>query len=688
MSSLPTTAGGVAAPLRPALAWSRVLAHRLALPLLYVSAAGYHAAWSLGHRTPLVFDDELLYSKLSQSIAAGHGLSIWGRHYFFPALLAPLVQAPVWLVGSDGAAYLLARVENALLMTSAVFPAYWLASRLVRREWALLTAASAVALPALGYHDALMAEALAYPLFLWAAAAIVRAVADGGRVRWLVPLICVLAAGARLQLVLLVGAYAVAAAIAGRPRRAHVLPLAAVVVPGLAVLALRGTGALGQYDGVLHLGLTPGDVVHFALLVALLLPFSLGLAVAPGAVLGLLGRPRDRAEAAFLAVALVSLAGFLAQAGLLAAGEAQRPLERYAFYVAPLLVLAFFLYVERGAPRRTLYVALALGGGLAVSRLPLGELAPPGSLYFDAPSATVFATIEGRLGITGGTLAIELASLGVGVAVALLGARRATATATLAIVLSGLGGVAYYRADHSTTRWVVEKFAAGQLDWLDRSRIGSATYLALPQSELIPDGTVEAWSRKLDRVVQMTDSPDGVLPIGAGSVSRRGRLLVDGRPSPAGRYVVGSFFSRAGIDGELLGRSGWLTALRLPRGARVRWLESGIQTDGTSLPFLVYRVWPDGSPHKGSFALRLSLAGTWPAKHVDVWADGGPHRTLTLRPGKSIRLAVPAPAARIPTLHLAVTVAGQSADSFTRRGVRVERITWSRRAPRTRRTRR
>ena len=91
MSAVPTTAAQNAAR---SLTLSRTLARRLALPLLFVVAASYHAWQSTGHLTPMIFDDELLYGKLSQSIAAGHGLSIRGEPFFFPAPLAPLVQSP------------------------------------------------------------------------------------------------------------------------------------------------------------------------------------------------------------------------------------------------------------------------------------------------------------------------------------------------------------------------------------------------------------------------------------------------------------------------------------------------------------------------------------------------------------------------------------------------------------------
>jgi hypothetical protein len=167
VSAVPTTAARNAA--KP-FTVSRVLARRLALPALFVVAATYHALQSLGHATPTVFNDELLYGKLSQSIAAGHWFSIRGEHVFFPAILAPLVQSPAWLLGSTMDAYTAAKLINAALMSAAVFPAYWLAVRVVRQSFALLTAAAAVATPALFYHGYLMSEALAYPVFLGAVA--------------------------------------------------------------------------------------------------------------------------------------------------------------------------------------------------------------------------------------------------------------------------------------------------------------------------------------------------------------------------------------------------------------------------------------------------------------------------------------------------------------------------------------
>src|SRR5438552_16953718 len=214
MSAVPTTAAQTAADV---VAFPRALTRRLALPFLFSVATAYHFLQSRGHATPTVFNDELLYAKLSQGIAAGHGLAIRGEHFFFPAPLAPLVQAPAWLLNPMTDAYAAAKLLNAVVMSAVVFPAYWLARSVVRPSFALLTAAAAVATPAMVYHGYLMSEALAYPVFLTVVAILAGAVAAPSR--WtplVVPAACVVAVATRVQFLVLALAYLAAVALCGR----------------------------------------------------------------------------------------------------------------------------------------------------------------------------------------------------------------------------------------------------------------------------------------------------------------------------------------------------------------------------------------------------------------------------------------------------------------------------------------
>jgi hypothetical protein len=675
VSTVSTTAARLSLPALPSLALSRPLTRRLALTGIFLIAFGYQALQSIGHRTPLVFDDELLYTKLSQSIAEGHGLSIWGHSYFFPAPLAPLVQAPVWLLGSGGSAYFGARLLNAALMAAAVVPAYLIARRLVRTEWAVLTGLAAVALPSLGYHDTLMAEPLAYLVFLATVAAMLSAVIDESRwARAAVPVLCLLAIATRLQLVVLPFAYVVAVAVCARRRRAHLVPILALVVPAVGLGAVRGAHSLGQYNGVFHLSLTPGGVAHWGMLIGTLLPFSIGLAVLPGSLLGLFARPRNQAEKAFATLTLVLSGTMLLEAATIAAGEAQRPMERYVFYVAPLWVLAFFLYAERGAPRRLLYATIALAGGLAAVRLPFDHLLPPGSLAVDTPTASAFGHLEYVAGVPTAMLAVELGALATGILVAALPLRRngaVAAVAGLSIALSTVVGVGYYRADHLYTKWVVDKLALPQLEFVDRK----ATYLSLPVGESaptgqsLPDGTVQIWNRNIVRVAHLGFS-HGHLPSELAAISRDGRLLIGGRPNEAGVFVIGNYGSRLGLEGTVLRRENWLTELRAPAGAHVRWYAFGLTRRGVTEPTLRYQAWPADSTRPGRFVLRADLPPGMEAMRVRATSSGGAETTVIVRRGAAVTISLPAPAGNHVSLLVRVSPANAK-ESMFRPGVRV-----------------
>src|SRR2546423_8169487 len=155
-----------AVPVQPAVeavVLPRALVRRLALPLVFVGATLYHFLQSRVHATPTIFNDELLYAKLSQSLAAGHGLAIRGEHFFFPSPLASLVQAPVWLLSSMTDAYAAAKLLNAAVMSAAVFPAYWLAGIAMRPSFALLTAVARLPDTAVGRPTPLWARAVPAP---------------------------------------------------------------------------------------------------------------------------------------------------------------------------------------------------------------------------------------------------------------------------------------------------------------------------------------------------------------------------------------------------------------------------------------------------------------------------------------------------------------------------------------------
>src|SRR5439155_25864156 len=249
----------------------------------------------------------------------------------FPAPLAVLLQAPAWFVHSTPTAYAIAKALNVATMCAAVFPAYWLARRLVRPSYALLAAVGAVAGPVLLYAPYLMSEALAYPVFLLAAATIVRAVERPSRsMEAAVVAVCLAAVLTRVQFVVVPVAYLVAVA-AVRGLRRHALSLGALLALGAVPLV----AGLGTYTGAASLHYDPLAVLRWSALTGALLPFVAGWLVVPGAVVGvalLIVRPRSRAERGFAAFATTATLLVLLEVGLVGAGDAARPMERYAIY--------------------------------------------------------------------------------------------------------------------------------------------------------------------------------------------------------------------------------------------------------------------------------------------------------------------------------------------------------------------
>ena len=85
--------------------------------------------------------DEIVYSELARGIASGEGLSIRGH----PAglgygLVYPVLISPAYLLDSLPAAYAAVKAINAVLISLAAVPAYFLARRVLTPGYALVAA--------------------------------------------------------------------------------------------------------------------------------------------------------------------------------------------------------------------------------------------------------------------------------------------------------------------------------------------------------------------------------------------------------------------------------------------------------------------------------------------------------------------------------------------------------------------
>lgn len=644
--------------LEPALEASTARSRRWlpALAALFCVATVYHWLQSRGHVTPAIFTDELMFSELARSVADGDGLTIRGREFLFPGIVPVLLQAPAWLLGG-ASGYALAKTVNAVLMCLAVFPAWWLARQLVRPAYAFGVAVATVAGGGMLYHSYLTSEAVAYPIFLLALAVCVRAIAEPSH-RWEVAavLVLTLAVLTRAQFAALPIAFVVAVLLVGRPLRRHVVALASLGALAAAV-AVPGVSGLGFYAGVGELDYSIGETLRWAGQTAGLLPFAAGMLVVPGAILGLgyaVARPRSRAEAGFGATALLLLVALPLQAGLIASGEASTPLERYAFYAVPLLFASFFLYVERGAPRRMLYAGVALAfGGLALL-MPFSSLALD-PFSFGSPTLSAVADLGRRLALgdaaalfaTGGLLAALLAA-----AVPLR--RWATPVAALSILLAFAVGASAYSGDRRMTRQALEASAPGHPDWLDRLGLPDADVLVLPGGSLHLGWMLESWNRNVGRTLHLGDVHVDPLPHTQVGLAADGSVTgVGGAPIRSRHLVVNEVASQIDLDGERLASPApGLTLYRLDGALRLNSYAEGLYWDGWGRAALIYRAWPTGVA-AGWYRVRLELPKGWVPRGVTFEA-GSFRSRAELRPQEPLELRIPVSGRPIPALAIRI----------------------------------
>jgi hypothetical protein len=619
----------------------------LPIVALYVAAVAYHSLQSLGHRTPAVFTDELLFAKLAQSLAAGDWFTLRGEPFFYPAPVAVVLQAPAWLLADARSAYEVAKVLNAAVMATAVFPVYWLAGQLTGRTAALVAAAATVAAPGLLYHSYLMTDAAGYPAFLLTLAVMTRALARPSR-WWEVAVVgaSLLAVLTRTQFLVLPLAYLAAVGLVGRMTREGVLAsfrrhrLSCVTLASLgALIVVTGGAVLGQYGGATRLDYPLGDVAHWTALSAGMLPFSTGWLVAPGAVLGigvLLWRPRTRAEAAFAALVAFVVPLLVVEAALIATGDAQRVMERYLVCLVPVAFVAFLAYVERGAPARVLYAGLALGLGLVALTYPFATEADY-LFSFDSPTMSAFGELARRL-TEGDAAGIFAAAALVGSIVLAVVAPRGRAGVLIAgagvVVLATLGATAY-AADRAMTERTRDAFAASPPNWLDDRGGGRADYLVLAGAQAHAGWNLETWNRDFGLPIRFGEAePDGYRSLVA-HAAVDGRLDVD----PTRMLVVNDFGSRIELAGRVVARPRpGLSVWELDRPARVRWLVEGLYHDGWASALTRYRVW--GRAGGGVYRARLSLPAGRAPRTISLSA-GSATRTVALRGGESVRVALP-----------------------------------------------
>lgn len=412
--------------------------------LLWGGVSAWLALWYSGRiQDWSVMTDELLYAKLATSIAETHSplptvhdasISVFNQLY-------PLLLAPLYGTLSPPDAFRAAHVQNAVVMASAVFPAYLLGRQVLSRAWSFAVAVLTVLVPWMVLTGFLMTEVVAYPAFLWAILGLQLAIAAPSPRRDLLAVAALgLAVLARTQFAAL--AVVLPLAILGHelglaltapgatPIRRRFLDgarqtvlrhrlLAVVYGLGLVAAAIvaivdSAGSLLGVYAVTVEEGsLLPSSVWSSA--VRHLDAVAIGCGLAPlvlggGWMLATVVHPRSQREHALAVLSLVTVVTLTLEAssfGVRFGTDVVR--DRYLFYVVPLLLVGAAAALV--APRRR---SVAIGAALvtiffAATAAQLPFTTYPG-VWVDSPASVLNELLIEQSG-----------GLGTGTFVALLG---------------------------------------------------------------------------------------------------------------------------------------------------------------------------------------------------------------------------------------------------------------------------
>jgi hypothetical protein len=450
----------------------------IALPFVVAAAFALRVALDRTATLPRVFGDELVYSGIAKSLAAGDGLELRGSPVglgYGPVY--PLVLSPIYRFAADGAsAFWGVQTLNALLMASTAVPAYYLARRVVSNGWSLVVAALSVAVPAMAYTPLVMTEALFYPGFVTVCLLMVLTLERPSHARQALFVASIAAlAAVRVQALVFVPALLTAVLVDSlrsrtgirRTVRSFGTSLTLIAVGAVVAVAAYGgdiRGPLGAY-GVLVRGYSVGDTAEWLIRNVAVLEVSLGF-VAFGAFLvaavSMLRRPATGGERTF-ATAAVTITGWTAiSVALLSASPygLDRLHWRSIFMIVPVVLTGFAWWLASGRPRPLITTAAA-----AVATLVLPVFVPWRQVVelqsVDSPSTIVWAALADLWSAPEWSAVIlPFAALGA----AALWLARSAAVMIASVLLAFAAVWAATDFDAAMPREAVERFA-----WVDRA---------------------------------------------------------------------------------------------------------------------------------------------------------------------------------------------------------------------------
>jgi len=618
-----------------------------------------------GRPVPHYLPDEYIYPSLARSFAEHGRPMIRGVGVHFPALLDPLVTAPVWLLTNDPVrAYGITQALHAAFVSLAAVPAYMLCKRLGLARWLCVAVAGlAVAVPDGVYASSMLADPLAYPLVLttiYLGVCLVERSTWGVQVAFAVA--SALAVLARVQYAVVPLAVLGAELVADRGRilvslRRTWLALALLVAPPAVLFATLGSQrVLGVYshgDHAAHLA----SLAHWVAREGMLLAYASGWVLVPGALAGLalaLVRPFRRAELAFAVTTLLLAAALLLEAAQIADTDSQRFQERYLFTLVPLLAVAFGLYVKRGLPLRVPVGLCSAALLLLAARVPLSGYAAAHNKD-DSPTLWAVLRFEALVSVGNGALAVALVAAVLSAIAALAAFRKLPAAVAVVAALGACcalsAGAASY--DHLSSTSLRHSLNP-DLRWVDHARLGSVDLLAPPGARKEQSWEQLFWNTSVDRLLLLGSPPLDQFDTKFVRVARDGRILVDGRADRR-PLLVQTYASTVQLTGVARVRRDVIFDLYRPTATpRLRLVAAGRFPDKWLAPRGAITVWTKS-------AGTLTLVVTMPrGTQVAPMRFNG--RLVDVRPGRRTTLRFHVPGGGPWSLHFRSKKQGYIAD--------------------------
>lgn len=516
---------------------------------------------------PRVHPDEVRYMIGASSLVEGDGLSLRGDEYGFGPLHAAVLALVLWLSPDLEGAYPWFKLVNALFWALTAIPIYLLARRLLSEWWSVLAAGLAVAIPSSISVGTVMTESMA---FFTAAVALYATMLALERPTWrrqtLLLATIAVAFLARSQLgVLYVGWLLAlglhwwtspAARTSVRKLWPSMLPLAGVVAVLVARVAAGSSprDSLGAYwelwRGYSPAGVTKWFVYHLA-------DFELYLAVIPFAVTPIVlarlvrqGRAGSIVDSAYASLFVAAnVTGLLVVAAFTSTPWGYDRLhDRYGFYLLPLWLVVFAIWLADGLPRPLVATAVGVGVALVLPAvLPFAQLANEAGI--DTVPGALWVWIQEQSGGYGRS-ALALFVVALLVAMLVVPRRLGLAVAgAVACVFLVTGALAWERLVDAPEDAV---FAGGlERSWVDAAVPENARvtklYLDTPCGTAVERHALfltEAFNASVDRAAYVGDStPDG-LPIERVDVGPGGALLL----APGNAFEAEYVFTQRGLE--------------------------------------------------------------------------------------------------------------------------------------------